>query len=110
GGEEPRGGNVRSIERAQPRGITRGLFLHDAEGALLPEEVGQPFSRLRGGGNRQLPELHQEPKSFLIRSTNEVCRGPSCCSEAFRYCWRSSRCRAVSLVGTSTTTWYTESP
>ena len=51
------------------------LLLDDAEGALLPEEVGQPVGDLGRGGDGELPERHQLPNSCFIRSRNLETRG-----------------------------------
>src|SRR6185436_7202551 len=88
-------------EGPQSRGAVEPLLLDDAEGAVLPQEVRQALAGLGGGGNRELPERHQDPKSFFIRSTNDSARGVPPSSPSARWSSSSSsRWRAVSFVGT----------
>src|SRR4030095_15088304 len=99
GAEQGGGGRARRVERPQPRRRGRRLLLDHAEGALLPEEVRQALGRLRGGGNGELPELHQEPKSCFIRSTKDVCSGPTCWPESRLNSSSSSRSSALGVRG-----------
>ena len=55
-------------------------------------------------GNGELPERHQVPKSFFIRSTNFDSRGPASSSDTRRNSSSNSFWRAERRVGTSTTT------
>src|SRR5581483_9781500 len=102
--EQPGGRDGFREEGAHLRGGAGRLLLHHAEGALLPEEVGQAIGGVGGGGNGELPERHQLPKRFFIRSTNLDTRGLASLSVVRRSSSSSSRWRAVSWAGTSTIT------
>ena len=98
GGHESGRGRRLGEEGAQPRGIGRCLLLDHAEGALLPEKVREPVGGLGRGGDRELPERHQVPKSFFIRSTNFDSRGPASSSDTRRNSsstsfWRARQAR-----------------
>src|SRR5215831_14985338 len=88
----------------------RTLLLDDAEGPLLPEEIRQAFGGVGGSGNGELPEGHQLPKSFFIRSTKEERSGPEDSVEAWRRSSSKSRSRSESFFGTSSTTSYSALP
>ncbi len=103
GQERGRGGRL-GKEGTQARGLGGHFLLDHTEGALLPEEVGQSVGGLGRGGNGELPERHQVPKSFFIRSTNFDSRGPASSSDTRRNSSSNSFWRAERRVGTSTTT------
>jgi len=90
-------------ERAQPRAARGALLLHDAEGAELPDEVGEAFGRVGGDGDREFPVTgtHDQPRSFFILSMNALASGPRCSVDADSKASRASRCLALSFCGTS---------
>src|SRR5262249_24613649 len=89
GAEHRLGGGRLPEEGAQPRGMVGNLFFYHPERALLPQEVRQALGGLDGGGDRELPERHQEPNSFFIRSTKDSASGVPPSSPLAR--WNSSR-------------------
>src|SRR5262249_29177743 len=109
-GRELRRGSAVREERAQTCRRGGALLLHDSKGALLPEEVRQAFGGFGGDWDGDLPEGHQLPKSFFIRSRKEETNGPEDALDASRSSSRSSCSRCESLLGTSTMTSYTALP
>src|SRR3990170_2110180 len=59
------GGGRLGEECAEPRQGAGRLLLHDAEGALLPEKVGQALGDVGGRRGGQFPEGHLRPEELL---------------------------------------------
>src|SRR5204863_9042924 len=95
-------GGIRK-ERAQPRAVGGRFLFHDANGAELPDEVGEAFRGVGRDGDREFPVAgtHGQPSSFFILSMNALASGPRCSLEAASNASSASRCLALSLCGTS---------
>ena len=100
------GGLGHREERAEASGAGEQRFLDHANRALLPEEIGQRLGGIIADVDHDLdvggkpPGECRHPRSFFMRSRNEVASGPLS-FEAASKASSASRCLALSFCGTS---------